>query len=114
MLRGGARPGDRQPRPAAFRLRTTRDEQSLSFYALSVTTAEAIRDAGPSGCGVLRVSASVLRDLGFVITPDPVEGQGEIGEAHVAAMLPALIDGQIPISTQFALVAAAEWLLEPN
>lgn len=102
-------------KPAAFRLRTSRGEQTLSFYDARLVQPAGILAGAPSGgWGVAAIQAGTLRSLGFVVAADPVSGELN-GQAHVSAQPPEVdAEGQIPLELTRAISRVAVWAIRPG
>jgi hypothetical protein len=100
-------------RHTAFRLRPSRGETSLSFFDGALTTPAAVNSAAPgTDWGVAAIRAGELRQLGFEIRSDPTD-DSELGRAHISAVPPELVDGQIPLAVREAIAMRAFWAIHP-
>ena len=102
------------PRPAAFALRTGRNEIALSAYWADLCTPEeVVGQAGIAGCGVVRLATAAVQALGFEVRSSPDLADPIIGPAHVS-LIPATLDDsrQIPLEVRLALCALSEWFID--
>jgi hypothetical protein len=101
-----------RPLHIAFRLRPSRGEESLSFYdAARVSIGEVLAGAPGADWLVAAVTAGDLRMLGFTVIRNPVFANGTLGMAHVTAVPPELVNGQILAELRQQLALAC-WLVE--
>ena len=112
VMAGGRVRRTGEVRPAAFKLRLSRDERALSFYREAYCDLADVLADDPDGSGAVRLLALEIRRLGFSLTANPMAGTPN-GSAHALATLDALA-GQLPIETLNALASISQWLVLPD
>jgi hypothetical protein len=99
-------------RPAAFRLRLSREERALSFYREAYCELGHVLADAPPGSGAVRLLAGDIRRLGFSLSANPIPGTTH-GAAHVLATLEA-VPQQLPVEALNALASISRWLALPD